>query len=290
MVKIRVPATSANVGVGFDCLGIALNLYTYFTFEETSEFKITGTDLKFQNKRNLVYTSFMKTLEILGKTVQEIAIHMDSNVPVSRGLGSSATCVVGGVLGAYALTNTPIDKKKILDICTAIEGHPDNVAPAIYGGLIASYQSEDEVYSVSYNIDERFLFLAMIPDFETRTKDARKVLPDVLPYATAVRNSAKLSVVLKGFETYDINILKNAMKDEIHEPYRKALIHEYQQVKELCETIESVCFYISGSGSTLMNVIEHEALVPAFEKELSKLTHKWQCVLLKTDKEGACIC
>lgn len=290
MVKIQVPATTANVGVGFDCLGIALNLYTYFTFEEADEFSISGCEERFQNEDNLVYTSFLKALTYLKKEVKGVSIIIDSNVPVSRGLGSSATCVVGGVLGAYELTNTEIDKEAILKICTEIEGHPDNVAPAIYGGLMASYQSEKSVISVPYLVDERFHFLALIPDFETKTEEARKVLPKELPFATAVRNSAKLSVVLKGFEMYESNILSEVMSDEIHEPYRKPLIHEYDEVRAICEEIESVCFYISGSGSTLMNVMRDADRVELIQKRLDELNYGWKCVMLDVDRAGASIC
>lgn len=290
MVKIQVPATTANVGVGFDCLGIALNLYTYFTFEEADEFSITGCEERFQNEDNLVYTSFLKALAYLKKEVKGVSIIIDSNVPVSRGLGSSATCVVGGVLGAYELTNTAIDKEAILNICTEIEGHPDNVAPAIYGGLMASYQSEKSVISVPYLVDERFHFLALIPDFETKTEEARKVLPKELPFATAVRNSAKLSVVLKGFEMYESNILSEVMSDEVHEPYRKPLIHEYDEVRAICEEIESVCFYISGSGSTLMNVMRDAEQVEAIQKRLDELDYGWKCVMLDVDRAGASLC
>lgn len=290
MVKLRVPATSANIGVGFDCLGIALDLYTYFTFEKSTAFSITGTPSQFQNKDNLVYLAFCKALAFLHHEVPEVAIHMESEVPMSRGLGSSATCVVGGVLGAYALTNTPIDKADILRLCTEMEGHPDNVAPAIYGGLIASYQNKERVCSVSYSVDERFQWLALIPNFETKTADARKVLPAEVPYTTAVQNSAKLSVVLKAFETYDTTILQEALKDELHEPYRKTLIHEYEEVKACCEAIDSIGFYISGSGSTLMNIMRDEKKVAAIQAAVQSLTYGWECRLLKVDKEGACIC
>ena len=290
MVKIRVPATSANIGVGFDCLGIALDLYAYFTFEEIEGFSITGCDECFSNQDNLVYTSFLKALDYLKKEVKGVSIHIESHVPLARGLGSSATCVVGGVVGAYALSNTPLDKDAILRICSEIEGHPDNVAPAIFGGLRASFQDNGEVISVSYPVDERFHFLALIPDFETKTSEARKVLPEVLPFATAVRNSAKLSIVLKGFDMYETNILANVMNDQIHEPYRKVLIHEYEKVKKICQEIESVCFYISGSGSTLMNVMREKSNVNEIQKGLNQLQHNWKCLLLALNKEGVSIC
>ena len=290
MVKIRVPATTANVGVGFDCLGIALNLYTYFTFEKADKFSIHGCEKRFQNKDNLVYTSFLKTLNHLNKEEIGVSITIEGNVPVSRGLGSSATCVVAGVLGACEITNTKLDKDAILSICTQIEGHPDNVAPAIYGGLMASYQDEKTVISVPYQVDKRFRFLALIPEFETETKAAREVLPKTLPFSTVVKNSAKLSVVLKGFELYEANILSEVMDDEVHEPYRKSLIYEYDEVRKICEEIESVCFYISGSGSTLMNVMRDTKRICEIQNRLDKLKYGWKCVLLDVEQTGASVC
>lgn len=291
MVKIKVPATSANLGVGFDCLGLALNMYSYFTFSKSNEIIITGCEPRFQNEDNLVYTSFQKALKALGFEQMPVEIDIQSDIPVSRGLGSSATCVVGGVLGAFALTQTPIDKELVLKICTEIEGHPDNVAPAIYGGLVASYTDEQaNVHFVSYPIDERYNFLACVPDFETSTQDARAVLPEVIPFEKAVSNFSKLSIVLKGFEMYDSDLLSVAMADDLHEPYRKQLIHGYEKVQDICDNDYSVCFYISGSGSTLMNVMRDTAHVDVIAKQLEKLPNNWQCRPLQVDMKGATLC
>lgn len=291
MVKIKVPATSANLGVGFDCLGLALNMYSYFTFSKSNEIIITGCEPRFQNEDNLVYTSFQKALKALGFEQMPVEIDIQSDIPVSRGLGSSATCVVGGVLGAFALTQTPIDKELVLKICTEIEGHPDNVAPAIYGGLVASYTDEQaNVHFVSYPIDERYNFLACVPDFETSTQDARAVLPEVIPFEKAVSNLSKLSIVLKGFEMYDSDLLSVAMADDLHEPYRKQLIHGYEKVQDICDNDHSVCFYISGSGSTLMNVMRDTAHVDVIAKQLEKLPNNWQCRPLQVDMKGATLC
>lgn len=289
MVTIKVPATSANVGVGFDCLGIAFNLYTYFTFDEIDGFQISGCEERFSNQDNLVYTSFVYALKVLDKSVRGVHIHMDSHVPISRGLGSSATCVVAGVYGAFLLTNTTIDKDVILHICTQIEGHPDNVAPAIFGGLIASYQGEQVVYK-RYPVAPQFHFLALIPNFETKTADARKVLPKQVAFADAVQNAARLSIVLKAFETYDTKALQMTMQDVLHEPYRKQLIHEYDAVKAICERVDSICFYISGSGSTLMNVMYDHAHKETIDQALKDLQYKWQSIVLSIDEEGACVC
>lgn len=290
MVSVRVPATSANVGCGFDTLGIALNLYTTFTFEELDKgLEFDGFDEKFCNENNLVYVSFKQALKHLKKKVKGLKISIDCNVPVSRGLGSSSTCVVGGIFGAYALTDTPIDRKEIFKLASAIEGHPDNVSPAIFGGLSASCMVEDESLTIKYNIDDRFRFLALIPNFETLTEDARKALPKMIDRQDAIYTLSRLGMVLKAFENYDLSLLKKVMDDKLHEPYRRKLIHEYDKVRKVCEAVDSVCFMISGSGSTLLNIVEEKANAKLIAKKLSSLEYAWETILLEVDKEGTTI-
>src|SRR6056297_2429809 len=140
MFEIKTPATSANIGPGFDTLGLALNKYNYVSFKiDKEKFKITGKDKRFLNEDNLIYKSFRETEKIYKKNPKNINIDIKSYIPQSRGLGSSASCVVSGVLGAMLIHDINITKKDILKIATKIEGHPDNVAPCIYGGLTASF-------------------------------------------------------------------------------------------------------------------------------------------------------
>ncbi|NBK97316.1 MAG: homoserine kinase [Erysipelotrichia bacterium] len=287
MVSVQVPATSANVGCGFDTLGIALNLYTTFTFEEIAEgIEFVGFEAKFCNEDNLVYRSFKQALAHLHKQVSGVKISIDCHVPVSRGLGSSSTCVVGGIFGAYALTDTPIDRQAIFQLASKIEGHPDNVSPAIFGGLSASCMVDGKALSVKYNMDTRFHFLALIPNFETLTEEARQALPERIDRQDAIYTLSRLGMVLKAFENYDLCLLKQVMDDKLHEPYRKKLIHEYEEVRNICESVDSVCFMISGSGSTLLNVIEEKANAKLIAKKLKSLTHDWQSILLSLDYEG----
>lgn len=289
MAKVRVPATSANVGCGFDTLGIALTMYSTFEFEklEDSRVEFLGFEKKYCNSNNMVYKSMKKTLEILGKDINGVRISIDNDVPVSRGLGSSATCAVAGIYGAFLLTETAIDKNLIFNIATEIEGHPDNVSPAIFGGLSASCSTEEGAFTVTYDIDERFQFLALIPDFETSTEEARKVIPKSYDLKDCIYSYSRLGVVLKAFETYNLELLGKVMDDKIHEPYRKKIIQEYNDVRNICENIDSVCFMISGSGSTLMNIIYDANNVEKIQDELNTLNHNWRALLLQVDKEGA---
>ncbi len=288
MYRVKVPATSANLGCGFDTLGLALSIYNTFTFEAIkSGYQFIGVEEVYNNDKNLVYTSFLATLEKLGEKVDGIRITFECDIPMAGGLGSSSTCVVAGIYGAYAMTNTPINKEDILAIANSIEGHPDNVAPAIYGGLTASCVVESKAISLSYDIDERFHFLAIYPNFETLTQEARKVLPKELPYEDAIFNVSRVAVLLKAFETYNIEVLGKVNEDKLHEPYRKQLIHEYEKVRCICQGLDSITFFISGSGSTLMNVMSDTTHIQAIQEQLNKLQYTWKVIPLRVDTEGS---
>lgn len=291
MIKVRVPATSANIGCGFDSLGLALNLYTYFTFEKIeSGWELVGFEEKFNNTNNLVYKSFMYTLKKLNKKVNGVKISIDSEVPISRGLGSSSTCVVAGIYGAYALTETAINRDEIFNIATEIEGHPDNVSPAIYGSLTASCICDDmSAVTVNYLVDPRFKFMALVPNFETSTEAARAIMPDNYSRADAIYSSSRLGVVLKAFENYDLNLLRKAMGDKIHEPYRKKIIHEYDEVRDICEKIDSYSFLISGSGSTLLNIYKKSSSIDKIKEKLKNLKSDWKVLDLRVDSKGTII-
>lgn len=291
MVSVRVPATSANVGCGFDSLGVALTLYTTFKFEKLdSGLEFEGFEERFSNENNLVYQTLLTTLKKLNKEISGVRISIDNDVPISRGLGSSSTCVVAGIYGAYLLTDTPIDKQEIFTIANEIEGHPDNVSPAIFGSLSSSCTTDSkEAVTVRYEVDERFNFLALIPNFETSTEKARKVMPKEIKLQDAIYSMSRIGSVIKAFETYNLELLKKVMGDKIHEPYRKEIIHEYDEVREICEKIDSSAFFISGSGSTLMNIVSDTNNIEKIKTELAKLKYNWQAILLKVDKEGTVV-
>ena len=286
MFEVRVPMTSANVACGFDTLGIAFQEYSIFNFELSDKLEFINFEEKFCNEDNLVYIAFKKALNFLKKTVKGVKITLKKQAPIARGLGSSATCVVAGIYAAYLLTESEINKNDILKIATKIEGHPDNVAPAIFGNLCASCLVDDEAISVQYNVDDRFNFMALVPNFETKTTDARKVLPKELPLKDTIFSLSRLGIVLRAFENYNIDILKKVLADKIHEPYRKNLIFEYDEVKNICESIESYGFFISGSGSTLINIITDKNKVELIKGKLKNLKYNWKVLFVKADKEG----
>ena len=179
-VTIRVPATTANLGPGFDAFGCALSLYTDVTFEETEDcgLEITGCDEAYTGPDNLAYTSYCAVLASLNEPVKGVRIHIDAHIPICRGLGSSAALLVAGAMGANVLRGSRLSTQGLLNITNAMEGHPDNLAPAFYGGLTASMVDNGLPMTVSFPLHPGWEFLALVPDFNLPTTLARSVLPE----------------------------------------------------------------------------------------------------------------
>ena len=214
---------------------------------------------------------------------------MDTEIPVSRGLGSSSACIVGGVYGANALLNGGLSKNELFKIAVDIEGHPDNIAPAVYGGLTASIVEEEKPYCMNYSINEKLYFCALIPDFETSTCEARKLLPQEVSFKDAVFNISRVAVLLKALEQGDFDIINVALKDKLHQKYRKTLIHEFDEVKKICVENGTSAFFISGSGPTLMNIIENSDFTNKIKNSIMKLNYNWEVKFLQADKNGATV-
>ena len=179
MITVTVPATSANVGAGFDSLGLALSMHNVFTFEECDRIRISSVDGTHvpTGANNLVYRSARAVYDQLGIPLRGLRITQRNDIPMARGLGSSSACIVAGILGANALLGNKLTSRQMLTLATAIEGHPDNVAPALLGGLTSSVFEDGKVYSVKRNVDETLCFAAIVPDYKLLTEAARAALP-----------------------------------------------------------------------------------------------------------------
>jgi len=289
MVKVRVPATTANIGPGFDCLGIALDLYCYIEVEEIEKgLVIEGCDDKFKGEDNLIYKSMKRIFESASYSPRGIKIKVDSKIPISRGLGSSAACIIGGLLAASELVGRVYSKEEILNIATQIEGHPDNVTPALVGGMTAAIYEKDRVYYNKIKVADRFKFYALIPQFTVSTEKARKVLPKVIDYKDAVFNIGRVSLLITSFIEGNDNI-KIACRDKIHEDYRKELIRGFDTIKEKCLDLGSLAVFISGSGSTLMAIVDKENtdFKAKIEKDIYNFEGSWIVKEVNIDYEGA---
>lgn len=262
-VTVTVPATTANLGPGFDCIGAALSLYNRFQFSRlepsaTEKLKITVTGQEAAkvktDESNLAYQAFIKLYDRLKQSPPPVAIHIDMQVPLARGLGSSATAIVGGLVGANELAGKPLSQVEVMQLAIELEGHPDNVVPALLGGcrLAASNTPSGswEICDIPWHPD--IVPVVAIPDFELSTAEARKVLPADYSRADAIFNAAHLGLLVRALAAGDRDWLRCALQDKIHQPYRQSLIRGYEAVQEAAVNAGACGMVISGAGPTLL--------------------------------------
>jgi homoserine kinase len=265
-IIITVPATTANLGPGFDCIGAALTLYNQFQFtllsdtDEDVKITVRGTeaDRVSTDRNNLLYQSFVKLYQHLGKTPPKVAIEIQLGVPLARGLGSSATAIVGGLVGANQLTGTPLDTKEVMELAIAMEGHPDNVVPALLGNCRLSMGETGNWQVCEIPWHDEIAPVVAIPDFELSTEEARSVLPAQISRSDAIFNIARLGLLLRGLETGREDWLRVAMEDKLHQPYRQGLIRGYETVKAAALSAGAFGMVISGAGPTLLALTDRD--------------------------------
>ncbi|MCS7225568.1 MAG: homoserine kinase [Gloeomargarita sp. SKYB31] len=247
-VEVWVPATTANLGPGFDCLGAALDFGNRFRFAlrgAGEPVEVVGADLPADN---LAYRAFALVYERLGQPVPPVTLTLELEVPLARGLGSSATAIVAGVLAAHRFLGEPLPETELLNWAVALEGHPDNVVPAWRGGccLVCGVH----VCSIPWHPD--ILPVLAIPEFTLSTAAARAVLPEQVPYHDAVTNLGALGCLLQGLKRGDPALLRQGLQDRLHQPYRRRLIPGYDQVEQAALAAGAYGVVISGAGPTLL--------------------------------------
>lgn len=289
-VKVKVPATSANLGSGFDVAGLALTLYNTFTFELSEDgLNIKGCPEQFCNENNLTYQAFKRAAEVCGLEYQGVNIECNGEVPYTRGLGSSSTCIVAGIVGAFAFKDKVEERQEILELATSIEGHPDNVAPAIFGGVTVSVMEEDNVLTLNIPVKHDYRFVALIPPFTLSTEQSRAVLPQILPRKDAIKNVSHLALMVASLiNGYDEG-LKLGFKDRLHQPYRGDLITGFDEIMAVLEKDEQVLgAYLSGAGPTITAVIHADDRmgVVRIKEELGNLIKDWRVNKLELDNRG----
>ena len=287
-VTIRVPATTANLGPGFDAFGCALSLYTEVTFEETEAgLEITGCDEAYCGPDNLAYMAYCAVLSSLNEEINGIKIHIKADIPICRGLGSSAALLVAGAMGANVLRGSKLSTQGLLNITNAMESHPDNLAPAFLGGLTASMVDNGLPITVSFPLHPDWKILALIPDFNLSTTLARSVLPEQVNRQDAIYNIAHGALVLKALELGDEKLLRTAMQDRLHQKYRKHLIPDFEKIEALART-KGVAFCLSGAGPTLLCITRSRDAEKALKEKIPSITEKqWQVLPLHVEFQGA---
>ena len=254
-LKVSVPATSANLGPGFDCLGMAFSLHneTTFTQSETLGFEVSGVDSHKipTDETNLIYTSALTLFDRLGKRPFPMHIKQHNSIPVGSGLGSSSTAVLAGLMGANGLLGSPLTRSDILDIAIEMEGHPDNVAPAMHGGLVLSLMHEAGTHIERIDI-EPLSAVVVLPDFKMLTEEARAILPTAVSRQDAIFNCSRIALLLRAFQTHDYEKLKLSMQDKLHQPYRLTLIPGAEQAVEAAYQAGAKGVALSGAGPSLI--------------------------------------
>ena len=291
MLEVIVPATSANIGPGYDCLGIALNLYNKFYFEEIDEgIIIENKEKEYLNEDNMVYQSMLYFFEKVKPSIvpKGIKIKIVDDIPICRGLGSSATCIVAGLMGANYLSKSNLNKEKILKLATEIEGHPDNVAPAIYGNMIVSFMENEKIYHDTIKVPKHLRFCALIPDFELSTEKARAVLPKTIDHKDGVFNVSRATLLVTAFMNNNLELLKVACKDKFHQEYRSPLINDYDKIVSYSNKLNCLGTFLSGAGPTIMSLTydDDKYFLPKMKSYLSTLDDKWQIKDLHCDYNG----
>ena len=252
-MKLMIPATSANLGCGYDSLGLAVRLYNTFEFWETEQDAVFDSDI--DPNDHLVFQALREAQYTLAFPKKTVTLKVDAGIPVRRGLGSSAACVAAGVMMAFLLEGRKVDPKQVLSIGTGIEGHPDNLAPIVYGGLTASAALENGVVARRFPLHADVEPVIVVPRFEFATRDAREALPESVPMEDAVANVSRVGLLLGALEDGLLEDLDALAQDRLHEPYRIPKIAEidgnYRRVIEKMRTLAHG-ISLSGAGPSLI--------------------------------------
>ncbi len=298
MIKVRVPATSANMGPGFDSMGIALTLYNYVTAEETETPGLTIDILDDsaaylpRDERNLIYTSMKMVFDKVGYQPKGLHLTMENNIMVTRGLGSSSAGIVSGIVAANALCGYPLSTRELVTMAVEAEGHGDNVTPAILGGFTVNVKQDDQICYIREEIKDDLRFVALVPDFYLQTKKARGVLPKTVSMEDAVYNIGRSALLASSILGGNYENIRVAVGDRLHQPYRESLIPGMKTLFDTCYDKGALGVYLSGAGPTILAIVHTEdepAFTKAMETYLAKEMKNWTLHSLRADNEGAVV-
>jgi len=279
-ITIRVPATSANLGPGFDCLGLALDLWNEsiirLAIEHTVQVRGEGAEKLSLGENNLIIQSAQHLAKCVGKHLPQFHLDCLNQIPLSSGLGSSAAAKLTGLLAANSLLGKPLSSDEILNLATEMEGHPDNVAPAMMGGLIVSTMENGKVLARKIHLDPSqdspISITVVLPDFHLPTQQARTALPQQVSLKDAVHNMSRALLVTEAFRNGDVELLGKAMTDTLHQPHRLPLIPGAQAAMTAAKEAGASAAALSGAGPGIIAFSSRrdpaigEAMKHAFEE------------------------
>ena len=307
-ISVKVPATTANLGPGFDCFGMALTLYNKITLEELV-YPDKGLEINIipgeqdnetslltipMDKTNIVYKAIELLYNYVGQTPPDLRINIQTDIPIAKGLGSSASVIVGGIIAANKLLGNPADEAALLSIANDLEGHPDNTTPAIVGGFCISSAEEDgSVIYKKIEWPEDWKIAVCMPDYELATQISRSVLPEAVKIEDAVFNLKRSAMFIDALHTKDSELMRYALSDKLHHPYRSRLIPGFMEIKENLSEIPTVIgTVISGAGPSIIVIYENNN----FDEINKRISTVWESLGVKVtvkklniDTKGAVI-
>lgn len=296
-VRVKVPASTANIGPGFDALGMAFQLYTSIKMKvaEQTEITIYGEELKElpRDKSNLLYEVAAHVFQKAGLPVPELSLEVSSEIPLTRGLGSSATAIVGALAAANVLAGEPFTQEQLFTMATHWEGHPDNVGAAFFGGFVVASMPEDESANIPYvrfPVPSDLKTLVVIPDFWLPTEKARSALPDSYTRKDVVYNISRSSLLVAAISQGRLELLGEAMRDRVHQPYRASLVPGLSEILEDAPKHGALGAALSGAGPTILcfyrGDVDKERLTAFIDRVMKQHDITYQLMALLPDETG----
>lgn len=262
MIRVQVPATTANLGPGFDCLGMALELYNIVEFSKINsglviEAEGEGAKEMHRDENNLVYQAAQRVFKRTGYNPGGLRIKLVNGIPMGRGLGSSAAAVIGGIIAANTMSGGSLDQREMLTLACSMEGHPDNIAPALLGGLVIYVALEGEVTWTKVALPPGMKVIVAIPDFVINTRDTREALPHLVTMKDAVFNIGRVALMVAALQKGDLSILGTAMEDKLHQPFRSGMIPGFKKVISAARLAGARGVALSGAGPSIIALADN---------------------------------
>ena len=271
-VEVRAPATTANLGPGYDCLGMALDIWNRLTVSTlpagstpTVQVNGEGEGELAGDTDNLTYRAIAFLYDEADTPIPPLELVCQNGIPLSRGMGSSAAAIAGGLVAANALLDEPFSVNDLLEMAATIEGHPDNVAAAVHGGLRLVVMEDNQIYTAPIRIPADLQAVLFIPENRIATVDARRVLPSEISVADAVYNMSRAALLVAAMEGNRPEYLKIATQDRLHQPYRETIFPPMKVIFAAARDAGALGVFLSGSGSAIMALTQERAMTVAYE-------------------------
>ena len=292
MIYVRVPATSANMGSGFDSLGIAVGIYNTLRISEIESGIVVYNNSKEYipvGEKNLIYRAICRVFDEVGYEKKGIKIIQNSEIPVTRGLGSSSACIIGGMLAANVISGRKLSYNDILNLATEFEGHPDNVTPALYGGFCVAATENGKTVYTSNKLNPKLKVAIMVPDFFLSTRVSRGTLPENVTLQDASYNISRASLLTSALINEKYDDLRFAVSDKLHQNFRKDNIPDFDEIIEKSYELGAKASYLSGSGPTIVSLIseDYDGFENGMKEFLNSLEGKWSVKICPIDNVGA---